>query len=215
MSGTAITITNNLFYDNLGYNIQLNGTTSYTPSLHAGPEFVASANWIIANNTFAYSRNGSAVVVWGWTCNNARIENNIFYENAVTKNTSPQGINFVSTTCKGISIRNNLAYATGSGGTLFLGAGAKEGIQYTQSGNIVNTSKPAFVNAPATLIASPNFGLNSTSGAINKGLSTIAKVAYNAVTRPQGASYDIGAYEYYTGGSTAQLLIAPASARAF
>lgn len=216
MNGTAITVTNNLFYDNLGYGIQLNGTASYNSSKHAGSTFALSANWIIANNTFAYSRNASGIVVWGSTCNNARIENNIFYENAVAKSSvNPQGINFVSTTCRGILIRNNLAYATGSGGVPFLGAGATQGVHYTQSGNIVNTTKPGFVNAPATPIASPNFALTSTSGAINKGLTTTARVAYNAVSRPQGVSYDVGAYEYYSGGSTAQMLLAPTSAQAF
>jgi hypothetical protein len=217
-NGTAITITNNLIYSNKSYGITLNGSPSsyYSSSKHAGPQYAVSANWIIANNTFAYSQNSSGMVVWGSTCNNARIENNIFYENAVYHNTSnPQGINFVSTTCTGILIRNNLAYATGSGGTPFLGAGAKQGVHYTQSGNIVNTTKPGFVNAPTTPIASPNFALTSTSGAINKGVTTTARVAFNAVSRPQGTSYDVGAYEYYTGGSTAQMLLAPTSAQAF
>lgn len=217
-NGTAITITNNLIHSNKSYGITLNGSPSsyYSPSRHAGPQYAVSANWIIANNTFAYSQHSSGMVVWGSTCNNARIENNIFYENAVYHvSSNPQGINFVSTTCKGILIRNNLAYASGSGGTPFLGAAAKQGVHYTLSGNIVNTIKPGFVNAPATPIASPNLALTSTSGAINKGLTTTARVAYNAVSRPQGTSYDIGAYEYYTGGSTAQMLLAPTSARAF
>lgn len=217
-NGTAYTVTNNLIQGNLTYGIQLNGSPSsyYSSSKHAGPEYALSANWIIANNTIAYSRNAAGIVIWGSTCNNARIEDNIFYENAVTQSTAaPQGINFVSTTCRGISIRNNLAYATGSGGTLFLGAEAKQGVQYTQSGNIVNTTNPGFVNAPASPIASPNFALTSQSSAVNKGITTPTKVAFNAVSRPQGGVYDVGAYEYYPGGSTAQMLLAPTSARAF
>ncbi len=217
MNGTAITITNNLIYNNYNYGIQLNGSSSslYNSAVHAGSEFALSANWVIANNTFAYSRNASAMVVWGSTCKNARIENNIFYENAVTASTTAtQGVNFIGTSCTGISIRNNLAYASGSGGTKFLGTGAKQGTHYTQSGNIVNTLKPSFVNAPATLPSSPNFALPSGSSAIDKGLViSTAKIAYNGTSRPKGSTYDVGAYEY--NGSTSQLLLAaPTSAQA-
>ena len=217
-NGTAITITNNLIHSNQSYGITFNGSPSsfYSPSKHAGPEFAVSANWIIANNTIAYSVNRGGIVVWGSTCNNARIENNIFYENGVTLSTAaPNGIDFISTTCKGILIRNNLAYASGSGAMAFLGSGAKQGVHYTQSGNIVNTTKPGFINAPASPIASPNFALSSTSGAINKGVTTTARVAYNAVSRPKGVAYDVGAYEHNTGGSTTQMLLAPTSATAF
>ncbi len=202
MSGPAFTITNNLIYNNYNYGIQLNGSPSsvYNSAKHAGPEFTGSANWIIANNTFAYGQNSAGIVVWGSTCNNARIENNIFYENAVNKSTdNPQGINFVSTTCTGISIRNNLAYASGSGGANFLGTGAKEGVHYTQSDNIVNTTSPGFVNAPATLPGSPNFALTERSPAIDKGLPlATTRTAFDGTTRPQGRDYDIGAYEYST-----------------
>lgn len=218
MNGTAITITNNLIHSNYNYGITLNGSSSsyYSSAKHAGPEFAVSANWIIANNTFAYSLREAAIVVWGSTCKYARIENNIFYENAVNRSTvDPQGINFVSTTCTGISIRNNLAYATGSGGRGFLGAAATQGVHYTQSGNIVNKTNPGFAYAPSTVVSSPNFALTSQSAAINKGVSTTAKVAYNAVPRPQGSTYDMGAYEYYPGGTTAQMLLSPTSARGF
>lgn len=215
-NGSAFTVTNNLIYSNYNYGIQLNGTVSYNSATHVSPDYALSANWIIANNTFAYSLRAAAIVVWGSTCNNTRIDDNIFYENAVSASTSnPQGINFVSTKCTGILIRNNLAYATGSGGTIFLGAGATQGVQYTQSGNIVNKTNPGFVYAPATVVASPNFALTSQSPAINKGLTTAAKMAFNAIARPQGTYYDMGAYEYYTGGSTAQLLLAPTSASTF
>lgn len=211
-NGSDYTVTNNLIYDNQHYGIQLNGSSSstYNSTIHPGPEYAHSYNWTIANNSIAYERKASGMVVWGSTCNNARIENNIFYENGVASSSSgTQGINFISTSCKGVVIRNNLAYASGSGATRFLGSGATQGVHYTQSGNIANTLKPNFVNAPATLPSSPNFSLTSGSPAIDKGLSlSSTKISYPGTTRPKLSAYDIGAYEFYSGST---ILAAPTS----
>lgn len=211
MNGSYHTLTNNLIYANEKYGIQLNGSDSslYKSTKHAGPQYANSYNWVIANNTFAYERIGSGIVVWGSTCNNARIENNIFYENGRSSSSlGTQGINFISTSCRGIVIRNNLSYASGSGATKFLGSGATKGIHYTEFGNIVNTIRPGFINAPAIPPSSPNFALVSGSSSIDRGLVIdSARIAYNGTSRPKGITYDIGAYEY--SGSTAQLSIAP------
>lgn len=212
-NGTAYAISNSLIYATSGYGIQLNGTVAYVAAEYPGVQFAESHNWIIVNNTFAYSNTQSAMVVWGSRCNNARIENNIFYENGVTMPSyTPQGVNFTSTTCTGIRINNNLAYATGSGASAFLSSAAKEGVHYTQSGNIVNTLNPKFVNAPATMPSSPNFALVSGSPAIDKGLSlSAAKISYPGTTRPKLSTYDVGAYEYDGSSSS---LAAPTSLQA-
>lgn len=202
--GTTYTITNNLIYDNLAYGIQVAAAYKYDPATHAGPEFALSENWVIANNTFAYNQKRAGIVVWGSTCKNARIENNIFHENGVNlPNSAVNGIDFVSTTCTGIQIRNNLSYASGAGATAFLGSGAKEWVHYTQSGNIVNTDDPRFVNAPAILPDSPNFALTERSPAIDKGLPlATTRIAFDGTARPQGRASDIGAYEYSVDGDT-------------
>ncbi len=196
VNGTNITVTNNLIYDNLAYGIVLNGAKAYDPKIHAGSQFILSANWIIANNTFAYNFHSSGIVVSGSSCNNALIDNNIFYENGVNvANSAVQGVVFSYTTCKGIKIRNNLSYASGSGAAKFIGGNATKGVHYTESGSIV--SNPLFVNAPATLPSVPNFALTSKSFAINKGLTTTAtNVDIRGIARPRGGAYDIGAYEY-------------------
>lgn len=214
LNGTAITITNNLIYGNLCYGIQVNGSHTYNSSTHPGPEYIYSSNWVIANNTIAY-QGCAGIVLWSSTPN-LQAENNIFYENGV-KNSSltAQGINFIGTQAKGITIRNNIAYASGSGATKFLGTGAKEGTNYTQSGNIVNTVQPRFVNAPATLPSSPNFSLALGSPAIDKGLAlslASTKISYPGTTRPKGSTYDVGAYEY-NGSATQSALAAPISAQ--
>jgi hypothetical protein len=205
-NGSYLTITNNLIYDNAGYGVQLNGTAAYDPAKFAGKEFAESHNWHIAHNTFAYSRHESGLVIWGSRCNNTRVENNIFHENAVVNSSNAgQGIRFVSTTCTGTKINNNLAYASGSGGTKFLIGSAS----FTQSGNIVNTHNPKFVNAPATLPSSPNFALTSGSPAINKGLSlSVTKTSYVGTARPQQSYYDMGAFEFYSSSAS---LAAPTS----
>ncbi|MDF0666229.1 MAG: right-handed parallel beta-helix repeat-containing protein [Nitrospira sp.] len=203
MHGDSYTITNNLIYDNLAYGITHNGssTSTYSQTRHAAPEFAGAANWIIANNTFAYQNHRGGIVVWGSECTNARIENNIFYENSVNQSGFAQGIDFVSSTSTGITIRNNLAYATSPGSTVFLGSGANEWVHYTQSGNLVNVRNPGFVNAPATLPASPNFALTARSPAIDAGLPlATVKIDFNGTPRPQGHTPDIGAYEYSPGG---------------
>lgn len=205
MNGNSITITNNLIYDNLAFGITMNGSRSaeYNPTHHAGPEFGPSHNWIIANNTIAYNEQRGGLVIWGSRCNNARIENNIFYENSVKVSGAPQGIEYVgATNSPGVQIRNNHFYASGSGGQQAVGGGTQPS-DLVFTGNIVNVSDPAFVNAPATLPASPNFSLTARSPAIDKGLTiTEAKIAFDGITRPQGRAYDIGAYEYNAGNDS-------------
>lgn len=197
-TGTAFTIINNVIYDNLGYGIQAAGAYTYDSAKHAGPEYARCDEWIIANNTIAYQVYRSAIVVWGSAFINLRIENNIFYENGVKlPSGAVQGIDFVSSTSTGITIKNNLAYASGSGATAFLGAGAIENVHYVQSSNIVNISQPAFVNAPATLPPAPDFKLTARSPAIDAGLTLDAvSTAIDGAIRPKGSAYDIGAYEY-------------------
>lgn len=207
--GSSYKVTNNLFYDNLAFGLQQNGssTSSYTSTLHAGPEFAGAKSWVIANNTFAYNANRAGMVVWGSQCSNTRIENNIFYENGVkVPSYYTQGIEISGST--GIQIKNNLAFASGSGATKFIGGGTA-GVNYTLSNNIVNTLNPKFVNAPATLPSSPNFALASGSPAVNKGLTTSAtKNSYTNVSRPQLSLYDIGAFEFYSSSAS---LAAPTS----
>ena len=207
MHGDSYTITNNLIYDNLAAGIQQNGssTSSYTTSRHPSPDFSGAANWVVAHNVFAYQSYASGHLIWGGATKNTRVENNVFYENkqALASSSLGQAVFFTGTGASGIILRNNFSYATTPGGTSFIGGQAVEGTGYTQSGNVVNTSLPGFVNAPATVPASPNFALTARSPAIDAGVSlAVTTIDFNGAPRPRGRAPDIGAYEYTTDADT-------------
>lgn len=207
MHGDSYTITNNIIYDNLAAGIQQNGspTSAYSPTRHPGPEFAGASNWTIAHNVSAYHSYGPGILLWGSLSNNIRIENNILFENQQASHSiSGQGIFFTGLGGAGVTIKNNLCYASGSGGINCLGVtGATEGVNYTQSGNVVNISDPAFVNAPATVPTSPNFALTARSPAIDAGLPlATVRIDFNGAPRPRGRAPDIGAYEYTTDADT-------------
>jgi len=185
--GKAYTVTNNLIYDNLAVGIQQTGSSAYNSNTHASPDYADSSDWIIVHNTIAYQSYGSAINLWGTKTNNTRIENNIFYENAQQLTGPGQGIRFTGGAGTGIVIDNNHVYATTPGRTVFLSDGATEGVNYTQSGNVVNVSSPALINAPSTVPVSPDFRLTSTSPAINVGKNIGSSFC--------GAAPDAGAFE--------------------
>ena len=190
--GTNFVITNNLIYGNLSYGVQV--AASYRDS---NPDYDRAKNWVIANNTIAYQKHRSAIVFWG-TVTNMKVENNILYENASSSNVW-QGIHFsYSSGSTGVVIRNNLSYSSDSGERPFISTtgDVSEGVQYKQSGNIVNTQSPLFVNAPSALPASPNFSLTANSPAINKGMfSAEAQIDFLGRIRNRDA-YDLGAIEF-------------------
>jgi|CXWL01.1.fsa_nt_gi hypothetical protein len=206
MNGANITITNNLIYNSLGYGIQINGNATYDATKCASSDHCVTRNWRIANNTFAYQKYRSAIIVWS-SVRTSTFENNICYENAVELATnSSQCISFQSPNANTfINIRNNLSYASGSGGLQFIDSSATEGVHYTQSGNVVGN--PLFVNGGSNALpTSPNFALTSGSPAINRGLNLYAdgvRTDFSGAARPQTGAFDIGAYEY--GGSTPPL----------
>lgn len=164
-NGSDMKILNNVFYGNTGFGVQQNGSSSsiYSSTKHAGPEFALATGWIIANNTFAY--NGRAgQVVWGSGCLNARIENNIYYENGVNGTSGDtQGIHCTScSSATGIGIKNNHAYATAPGSLTFQTTGFHAGT--VVSGNVVNISAPSFVaGGSGTLPGSPDFRLTASA----------------------------------------------------
>lgn len=189
--GKSYVIRNNLFYDNIGYGVQQNGSSTavYSSSKHAGTEFAGAQDWIVTDNTFAYQYNRGGMVIWGSLCTNVRIENNIFYENNVTnRNAAAQGVEFLGTST-GVQIRNNHFYASGSGNTAQY-SGTQPG-DLVSTGNVVNVSAPAFVNGGSNALpASPDFRLTASApvniARVNEytNNSTLVVGAYKTVGTP-------------------------------
>jgi hypothetical protein len=163
ISGDSMVVRRNLIYDNIAYGITQNGspTSYYTPTKHPSAEFAGANNWVVTDNTIAYNKNRSGVVVWGDQTKNARYENNIFYENSQAQ-VAANGFRFVSASASsGIQIKNNHAYATAPSGTTFNETGYPADTVF--SGNVTNVSAPAFISAGATISGTPDFRLTASS----------------------------------------------------
>lgn len=106
-TGTAITITNNLIYSNAAYGIQV-AAYDYKEDSMAGPEYAEAKDWLIMNNTLAFNKHSSGLVIWQDGVENCTVQNNIFY-----KNGGPNGIVFYSQKGRRHIVRNNIFYPPG------------------------------------------------------------------------------------------------------
>ena len=199
LSGTSITITNNLIYDGLSYGIQVAGYP-FDPARAPDSSYSGASNWLISNNTIAYQQNRGAIVLWnaGGGCSNTRIENNIFYYNGQSAYCTSQrcgsGIDIL-TSSRTNTINHNMFYSTAPSSTIFINGGTNW-VDYTAYGNSTATN-PNMVNAPSTVPLSPDFSLQKSSPAIDKGLTeSPITVDFAGTTRPQESGFDIGAYEF-------------------
>jgi len=107
----------------------------------------------------------------GFPSNNCTVVNNIFTNNALA---------FVAQNASGTVESNNLFWGNTSNGTTGANAVLKD---------------PLYIDR-----TNHNFNIQSTSPAIDAGMSvTSVTTDFLGNKRPQGAGYDIGAYEYQTG----------------
>jgi hypothetical protein len=113
----------------------------------------------------------------------AKLVNNIFYQ------TNAQPYLATTTGCTNIS--------SGSAKNNFFGNGAAP--------NCPGLTNSLNVDPMVVSVSTPNFRLQSASPMVDAG-QTVATLTLdqNGVTRPQGAGYDIGASEFFAGGSTVQ-----------
>jgi hypothetical protein len=129
------------------------------------------------------------------------VHNNLIYNNSHNS----AGVATVNLN-SGSTLRNNTIVSNGS---LCVNSGSdvrnnicwgNDNNSITTAGTVSNNlfTDPKFVNAAAN-----DYHLQSTSPAINAGM-TLSETTpdFDGVTRPQGSAYDIGAYEFVSGGST-------------
>jgi hypothetical protein len=177
LQADGASVIGNVFYGNQGYGVQVN----------AGA--VASLDTTkIYNNTFGTSPNRGGVVFYNGTFTAAEVKNNIFYN---TSYYAVERLDSTFTSAGNLVINSNIDYSmTGR----WLCGGSGDSCTYKTETNW-NTANPSFTNAGAN-----NYTLQSGSPAINAGLTlSSASPDLLGVTRPSGASYDIGAYEYVAG----------------
>ena len=147
-------------------------------SVCCGGITASGGNGTIIRNNIVHGNEVNGIEVGG-TCINCKAYNNTTYNNPGWNIYSLDG-------GSGIEVRNNIAYPKG----IYSGTG-------TASSNNLNTN-PNFVNA-----ASNDFRLLSSSSAVDAGMTLSAvTVDFSRNPRPQGPSYDIGAYEFGAGGGT-------------
>lgn len=136
-------------------------------------------NNVIYNNSIPYADGNSGIYVYNAT--GAQV-----LHNTIVGNTG-NGV-YVNAGSVGTLVRNNILYNNTHTAFVNLGSGT------TADHN--PTSNPLFVNAGAG-----NYQLQAGSPAIGAGVASAATTDYAGVARPQGGTYDAGAYEYVAAGS--------------
>jgi parallel beta-helix repeat protein len=143
-----------------------------------------------AYNNVVYANGHGIMVEYGAT--NSKVYNNTVYANTY------YGMDIGDNSgASNTSVMNNIIHQNGSGNVLNAGTGT------TFSNNLCNAAgtgcsvvgDPKFVSA-----STGDFHLQSSSAAIDRGVTVATLVSdLDNVSRPQGAAYDIGSFEYPTG----------------
>ena len=151
------------------------------------------SNMQVYNNVFAL--NGRSGIVLWQDLAGIDIKNNIFYKN------SQYAIHVYTATGTGVVIDHNISFGNPSGDLDFTcGPGGPFGCTL---GTTIDQD-PLFVS-------SADYHLRATSPGIDAGLTVAVPIDYAGTTRPQGAAYDIGAYEFVSQAQNPTADFAPSS----
>jgi hypothetical protein len=166
-----ISVTNNIVYNNLynGISITPNGDVAQPPMRTLS----------VINNTFHNNGDNSTANPWGGgiVVENPNIQSMVIRNNIFSQNLVFQIL--IDVPVVGLNVDNNLIFGF-------------RNIDNEVKGSFVVEGDPYFVNIP-----SGDFHLRSTSPAIDKGSPVNAPLEdFDSSSRPQGAGFDMGAYEY-------------------
>ena len=134
------------------------------------------------------------------------IQNNVLYDNGTPGFEGNAQLYIERAGVDRITAQNNILYAESGQNYYEFGPGADPSALNASHNLVYNAgpcpvweavcinANPLFVN-----LASGDFHLQPSSPAIDAGMDTDFATDYEGVIRPQGSSFDIGAYEYVTG----------------
>jgi parallel beta-helix repeat protein len=167
-------------YNNIGYNADVHG---FNISINGEPVTHPMKGITVINNTFY--NNGLGGWGGGIAVENPNAQNVVIRNNIVSQNNTFQMAVDPGVSMSNLTVDHNLIHGYRNDDDEIKGSDAVEG-------------NPLFVNA-----AGADFHLQENSPAIDAGSSSGAPSKdYDGNSRPKGAGYDIGAYEYGSTGST-------------
>jgi parallel beta-helix repeat protein len=169
---------NNILKDGswgLVFNSEEGGDTHH---LYAWNNIIIHCGW---------STHGGGIGLPHWGGSPGTVEYGYFWNNIIYD--SYYGAYFNKEEISNIFVQNNIFYNSAAADIQW--GDSPQGV-ITLDHNLLSSTDPKFVNA-----SGGNFHLMPDSPAINAGV-TIPNVTddFDGITRPQGAGYDIGAYEY-------------------
>jgi hypothetical protein len=182
------------------YNIEYFGNVAYNCAhgLIVSSEQGGLAENIKVYNNIAYNNQRSGLFIPHWGGTTDGLKRNIYFVNNTSFNNG-YGMRVQAANNENVVIRNNILSQNGTNILVESGAVAETTVDHNLcygaggcGGSDTVIGDPLFVNPSAA-----DFHLQSNSPAINAGSSLNApNTDFDGNFRPQGAGYDIGAYEY-------------------